>query len=484
MAFAMLLLAAIVAGMAPSVGSASNAVPANPFTASGSRTWDVSRETSDVIGEAGTLYRFNVKTETEVAYDADQLAREVVAILADERSWAGRLDVRFQLVAGGADSGLAADPGVEFTLYLATPNTVDALCAPLPTRGRLSCRNGNRVVENFHRWMRGPDVFHNLFAGELETYRQYLINHEIGHRIGRGHENISTCRPDMYAPVMMQQTFGLRGCAINGWPVWDRLTVGTGPVPAPPEPAPTGVCDPTQVFPWTAADRPLDDAITRLYEAGFARPPDPEGLAHWTSVVANGTSVSAVAATFLGTPEGREQFDGLDDAAFVAEVYRNVLGREPDEDGRRFWEGQMDGGLSRSSLLQQLADSGENVARTGTSRPQTSEEAWLGRIYGVVFDRLPDCEGARFWLWASGNTSQRQIIGQFLDSPEFSDRYGDLDDAAFIAELYKGVLGREADAQGLAFWREELESDRQDRLGIVGAWLATPELILRTGSMP
>jgi hypothetical protein len=76
----------------------------------------------------------------------------------------------------------------------------------------------NRVVLNVARWVRGSTAY----VGDLNAYRIYMINHEDGHALG--HQHAHQCLPDGLAPVMMQQTFGLRSaatgrlCEANPWP--------------------------------------------------------------------------------------------------------------------------------------------------------------------------------------------------------------------------------------------------------------------------
>ena len=98
---------------------------------------------------------------------------------------------------------------------MATPPTVDAHCAPLVTHGDLSCRNGADVMINLTRWTEGaaPSEL------PLEEYRHYVISHEVGHALGHSHRGCPGL--GAIAPVMLQQTKGLEGCAPNPWPFPD-----------------------------------------------------------------------------------------------------------------------------------------------------------------------------------------------------------------------------------------------------------------------
>lgn len=150
----------------------------------------------------GRTVGVRIEVERGVPVDGTAFAGFVTAVLADPRSWGGDGSVGFARTDGPAP----------LRIVLATPATADRLCLPLDTVGRLSCRNGDRVVVNLERWVTGiPD-----YAGDLTGYRAYLVNHEVGHWLGQGHESCpGRGRP---APVMQQQTLGLDGCARNSWP--------------------------------------------------------------------------------------------------------------------------------------------------------------------------------------------------------------------------------------------------------------------------
>lgn len=152
-------------------------------------------------GRARTV-PLRVEVERGVDVDGAAFAGFVAAVLNDPRSWGGDGSVGFTRTDGAAP----------LRIVLATPALADRLCRPLETVGKLSCRNGDRVVLNLGRWTHGTAEY----ARDLTAYRRYLVNHEVGHWLGHHHE---TCPgAGSPAPVMQQQTLGLEGCAPNSWP--------------------------------------------------------------------------------------------------------------------------------------------------------------------------------------------------------------------------------------------------------------------------
>ena len=66
----------------------------------------------------------------------------------------------------------------------------------------------------------------------------------------------------------------------------------------------------------------------------------------WGSAFANGFSLEEIASLFLEQPETAATYpDTLSNLEFATQVYNNVLGRAPDDDGLNFWVGGLDSGL-------------------------------------------------------------------------------------------------------------------------------------------
>ena len=178
-----------------------------PFTESGKGTWHViplSGDAGKKVGTGGKLYHYTVEVEDGIDPSSyagdDSFATAAEATLSNPQSWIGTGKVTLQRVD-------ASYPNPDFRVRLTTPNSATRadLCGfgiPFPT----SCyiRGFQRsVVINLARWVRGALAF----GGDMTTYRQYAINHEVGHALGKSHVG---CQVNgELAPVMMQQTFGV-----------------------------------------------------------------------------------------------------------------------------------------------------------------------------------------------------------------------------------------------------------------------------------
>ncbi|TQK52052.1 uncharacterized protein DUF3152 [Streptomyces sp. SLBN-118] len=160
----------------------------------------------------GRKIRYRVDVEQGLGLDGALFAKAVQATLNDDRSWAHDGAMTFERISSG-------DP--EFIITLASPGTTADWCAKsdLDTaEGNVSCDSAktDRVMINAYRWAQGSETYG---AQAMLTYRQMLINHEVGHRLGHGHENCSA--PGALAPVMQQQTKSLNidgiKCKPNPW---------------------------------------------------------------------------------------------------------------------------------------------------------------------------------------------------------------------------------------------------------------------------
>lgn len=115
-----------------------------------------------------------------------------------------------------------------------------------------------------------------------------------------------------------------------------------------------------------AVTRPEEGQVIRLYRAVLDRRPDDGGFAFWTSRLQTGWTIDRVAAGFVTSREFALVYGSPDDEGFVRQLYRNVLDREPDPAGERFWLDQMAAGLSRTRVVVLFSESPEFRTITGT----------------------------------------------------------------------------------------------------------------------
>ena len=182
-----------------------------PFTEAGAKTWHVVPGADPKVGE-GTARVFTYTIEVEdgvdtTSYGGDEgFARMVSQTLGNPKSWIHNPQFAFLRVDDTSD----APP--DFRVSLTSPMTVREGCG-YEIQLEASCYNPayppvsgaaveQRVFLNEARWVRGAVPF----QGDIGSYRQYLVNHEVGHAIGYQHHEPCDNNGAL-APVMMQQTF-------------------------------------------------------------------------------------------------------------------------------------------------------------------------------------------------------------------------------------------------------------------------------------
>lgn len=207
-----------------------------PYTEAGERTWRVIPGSTPQVGTGSAkVFRYTVEVENGIDTTSfggdDAFARMVDQTLANPKSWIHNPQFAFARI----DSG---EP--DFRVSLTSPITIREGCG-YEIQLEASCYNPAyrppsggpaepRVFLNEARWVRGAVPF----QGDIGSYRQYLINHEVGHGIGYQHHE--ACDENgALAPVMMQQTFSTsnvdaakfdpdwikpddKTCRFNPWP--------------------------------------------------------------------------------------------------------------------------------------------------------------------------------------------------------------------------------------------------------------------------
>jgi hypothetical protein len=159
------------------------------------------------------------------------------------------------------------------------------------------------------------------------------------------------------------------------------LLIGLAPAAAAPADTEPGVHTGTT---------PTEFQIMRFYQAVLDREPDAAGMAYWHRLLTTGTDLTTIADSFASSIEFEMRF-GVPrgpggDWLFLRQVYRNVLGREPDEAGERYWTELLSAGVPRAQVVLWFSESAEFGTATGLSPRELAPFA--GSIAAVTADDL------------------------------------------------------------------------------------------------
>jgi hypothetical protein len=112
-------------------------------------------------------------------------------------------------------------------------------------------------------------------------------------------------------------------------------------------------------------------------------------------------------------------------------------------------------------------------------RPQYWHRFQIARLYRAYFDRQPDHAGWEYWnkVYSQGR-SLVEISGWLAEGSEFGAT-GPLTDTELVAFVYREVLDREPEPEGLQYWVGQLQAGLE-RGELVAYFSESDEYLLRT----
>ncbi len=148
-------------------------------------------------------------------------------------------------------------------------------------------------------------------------------------------------------------------------------------------------------------------------------------------------------------------------ATFVTNLYRELLGREPDAAGFSYWMAQASNG-DRAAVVRGFLASPEYATHYVTT------------LYENFMHRAVDPVGMQYFTAVlQSSRDELQVLSYILGSAEYFAANGS-SNAGFITALYRDLVGRAPDAGGQAYWTA-LADQGMARNALVMSFLLTTE---------
>ena len=204
----------------------------------------------------------------------------------------------------------------------------------------------------------------------------------------------------------------------------------------------------------------LNDFVSRLYRNFLKREPDEKGLADWVDALVSGRGTGAqVVSGFVLSNE--YQANSLNNKEYITALYRIIFDREPDEGGLYGWISVLDNGGTYKKILEGFINSVEfdNLCKdlgieTGSYKSDEIADnnyliaSFVARLYRLILGRRYDREGLDNTATAS------EVVKAFFFSQEFLNR--NLTIEQFLTIAYRAILGREPDPHGFKEWLDAM----------------------------
>lgn len=195
--------------------------------------------------------------------------------------------------------------------------------------------------------------------------------------------------------------------------------------------------------------------VADLYRNELGRDPgDDPGYNAWVSALSSGGLTPQQVADQIERSSEGVNYD-------LARVYQSELGRAPDESGIQSWGQALQSGALSDDQFQQMVRQSPEYGTAAVSQYQDL----LNKIYEQEVGRTPDAGGAAQWAAAlrSGAITPEQLPGLFSNTNE-----------GWVYDQYADVFGRQPDPAARA-WVDALEKGALTREQVMAQLKASPE---------
>jgi hypothetical protein len=185
--------------------------------------------------------------------------------------------------------------------------------------------------------------------------------------------------------------------------------------------------------------------VHKFYDQVLHREPDLGGWRFWTDLLNRHVATfGTLASSFF---ESTERLDPI-----VAQMYSDCLFRQADQSGKDFWRAiwQKDGAPDR--VIAGIVSSPEFFASAGGTN-----SAWVTQMYNRLLLRQPDIDGLNFWTsnMNAGRLTRPDVVYYFVRSDE---NYRNL-----ISTWHHIFLNRDANAAEIIAFLQQLKSNKTQR---------------------
>lgn len=203
----------------------------------------------------------------------------------------------------------------------------------------------------------------------------------------------------------------------------------------------------------------------RFYTVALGREAEVDGLGYWVSALLSGEADGAsVSRGFLLSGEFIDK--NYNNRNYVRVLYGTFFNRVPGDEELDYWAGELEAGKSRENVLAGFVNSNEfgllcgeygisrGVLRGDGKAVSPGIGRFAERLYTRVLERAGDVAGIEYWTLqiADGACTPEAAAQSFFRSPEYLAK--NTDDEKYISALYLTFMDREADSDGLRYWKE------------------------------